>query len=263
VPQGEKCVSPSSHRVFHTPVELIEFIGRMRQLAGGKPTGFKLCVGSRVDVLAICKAMLEVGTTPDFIVVDGSEGGTGAAPLEFEDHVGMPLTHGLMTVHNALVGVGLRDRVRLGASGKVAAGNDIVKRLAQGADYTNSARAMMMAAGCIQAQRCHTDKCPSGVATQNARRARALDVGDKSERVRRYQEATVDEAMRIMAAMGITDPSDLAPHHLRLNVSVTRNQSYAELYDWLAPGELVAEPPREWAHDWAAASADHFGGGRP
>ena len=259
VPQGEKCVSPSSHRVFHTPVELIEFIGRMRELAGGKPTGFKLCVGSRVDVLAICKAMLEVGTTPDFIVVDGSEGGTGAAPLEFEDHVGMPLTHGLMTVHNALVGVGLRDRVRIGASGKVAAGNDIVKRVIQGADYTNSARAMMMAAGCIQAQRCHTDKCPSGVATQNARRARALDVGDKSERVHRYQQATVDEAMRIMAAMGVTDPSQLSPHHLRLNVSATRNQSYAELYDWLAPGELVAEPPRDWAHDWATASADHFG----
>ena len=213
VPQGEKCVSPPSHRVFHTPVELIEFIARMRELAGGKPTGFKLCVGSRVDVLAMCKAMVEVGTTPDFIVVDGSEGGTGAAPLEFEDHVGMPLTHGLMTVHNALVGVGLRDRVRIGASGKVAAGNDIVKRLIQGADYTNSARAMMMAAGCIQAQRCHTDKCPSGVATQNARRARALDVGDKSERVHRYQQATVDEAMRIMAAMGDHRPGgpDAAP----------------------------------------------------
>jgi hypothetical protein len=118
---------------------------------------------------------------------------------------------------------------------------------------------MMMAAGCIQAQRCHTDKCPSGVATQNARRARALDVGDKSERVHRYQQATVDEAMRIMAAMGVTDPSQLSPHHLRLNVSATRNQSYAELYDWLAPGELMAEPPRDWAHDWATASADHFG----
>jgi len=258
VPQGEKCVSPSSHRVFHTPVELVEFIGRMRELAGGKPTGFKLCVGSRVDVLSLCKAMLEVGTTPDFIVVDGSEGGTGAAPLEFEDHVGMPLTHGLMTLHNALVGVGLRDRIRIGASGKVAAGNDIVKRLVQGADYTNAARAMMMAAGCIQAQRCHTDKCPSGVATQNARRARALDVGDKSVRVQRYQEATVESAMKIMAAMGVTDPAQLNPHHLRRNVTATTTHSYAELYEWLEPGRLLAEPPQDWAADWGIATADRF-----
>jgi glutamate synthase domain-containing protein 2 len=258
VPQGEKCVSPSSHRVFHTPVELVEFIGRMRELAGGKPTGFKLCVGSRVDVLSLCKAMLEVGTTPDFIVVDGSEGGTGAAPLEFEDHVGMPLTHGLMTLHNALVGVGLRDRIRIGASGKVAAGNDIVKRLVQGADYTNAARAMMMAAGCIQAQRCHTDKCPSGVATQNARRARALDVGDKSVRVKQYQEATVESAMKIMAAMGVTDPAQLNPHHLRRNVTSTTTHSYAELYEWLEPGQLLAEPPQAWAADWDVATADRF-----
>lgn len=159
-------------------------------------------MGSRVEVLAICKAILEVGTAPDFIVVDGSEGGTGAAPLEFEDHVGMPLTQGLMLLHNALVGTGLRERIRIGASGKVAASNDIVKRLIQGADYTNSARAMMMAVGCIQAQMCNTDKCPVGVATQNKRRARALDVGDKSLRVQRFQEATVTEATKLMAAMG-------------------------------------------------------------
>lgn len=145
-------MSPAALSVFSTPVELIEFIARMRELSGGKPTGFKLCVGSRTDVLAICKAMLEVGTAPDFIIVDGSEGGTGAAPLEYEDHVGTPLTDGLLTVHNALVGTGLRDRIRIGASWKVAAGNDIAKRLIQGADYTNSARAMMMAVGCIQAQ---------------------------------------------------------------------------------------------------------------
>src|SRR5699024_4504918 len=180
VPAGEKCVSPAAHTVFRTPVELVEFIASMREMSGGKPAGLKLCVGSRRDVLAMCKAMLEVGTTPDFIIVDGSEGGTAAAPLEYEDHVGMPLTDGLMVVHNALVGTGLRDRIRVGASGKVAAGNDIVKRLIQGADYTNSARAMMMATGCIQAQLCHTDKCPVGVATQDPRRTRALDVADKS-----------------------------------------------------------------------------------
>jgi glutamate synthase domain-containing protein 2 len=259
VPQGQKCVSPSSHRVFHTPTELIEFIARMRELAGGKPAGFKLCVGSRTDVLAICKAMLEVGTTPDFIIVDGSEGGTGAAPLEFEDHVGMPLTHGLMTVHNALVGTGLRDRIRLGASGKVATASDVVKRLIQGADYTNAARAMMMAAGCIQAQRCNTDKCPSGVATQNKRRARALDVPDKSERVYRYQQGTVADAVKMMAAMGCRTPAELTPHHLRRNVTSTENYSYAELYDWLRPGELLAEPPKTWLAEWEASSASHFG----
>lgn len=258
VPRGEKCVSPSAHRVFSTPTELIEFVARMRDLSGGKPAGFKLCVGSRVEVLAICKAILEVGTAPDFIVVDGSEGGTGAAPLEFEDHVGMPLTQGLMVVHNALVGTGLRDRIRIGASGKVAASNDIVKRLIQGADYTNAARAMMMAVGCIQAQMCNTDKCPVGVATQNRRRARALDVGDKSQRVQRFQEATVTEATKLMAAMGVQHPSQLRPWMLRRNVSQTQTASYAELFEWLEPGQLLAEPPQTWADDWRTASAHTF-----
>ncbi len=258
VPQGVKCVSPSSHKVFSTPIELIEFIARMRELSGGKPAGFKLCVGSRRELLAICKAMLVVGTTPDFIVVDGSEGGTGAAPLEYEDHVGVPLTRGLMMVHNALVGVGLRDRIRIGASGKVSAANDIVKRIIQGADYTNSARAMMMAVGCVQAQKCHTDKCPVGVATQSARRSRALDVGDKSQRVQRYQQATVAEAVQMMASMGCTRPEQLTPSMLRMNTSSTQSPSYAELYEWLTPGQLLAEPPPAWQAAWNAASPDTF-----
>ena len=159
--RAEPCVSPAAHTAFHTPRELVRFIARMRELAGGKPAGFKLCVGHRFELLAICKAMLEEDTTPDFIVVDGAEGGTGAAPMEYADHVGTPLTEGLMTVHNALVGAGLRDRIKVGASGKVATGSDIVKRLAQGADYTNAARAMMMAVGCIQSQECHLNTCPS------------------------------------------------------------------------------------------------------
>ncbi|WP_328823378.1 FMN-binding glutamate synthase family protein [Metallococcus carri] len=258
VPQGQKCVSPSAHKVFRTPVELIEFIARMRELSGGKPAGFKLCVGSRMDVLAICKAILQVGTAPDFIIVDGSEGGTAAAPQEYEDHVGMPLTHGLMTVHNALVGTGLRDRIRIGASGKVATGSDIVKRLIQGADYTNAARAMMMAVGCIQAQQCHTDHCPVGVATQSHRRARALDVGDKSERVKRFHEATVQQAAQIIGSMGAHAPAELTPHLLRINLSETESRSYAELYEWLEPGELLAEAPQSWAADWNAARADNF-----
>ncbi|MDI5966239.1 FMN-binding glutamate synthase family protein [Streptantibioticus silvisoli] len=258
VPQGQTVTSPPYHRVFSTPRELVRFIGRMRELSGGKPAGFKLCVGSRRQFLSVCKAMLAEGITPDFIVVDGSEGGTGAAPLEFADHLGTPLTEGLITVHNALVGTGLRDRIRIGASGKVATGADIVKRLAQGADYTNAARAMMFAVGCIQAQRCHTNTCPVGVTTQDPRRARALDVGDKSLRVRRFQEATVASAQQIMAAMGTTDPSGLHPHMLRRRLGPATVTSYADLYDWLEPDELIAAPPQEWAADWAAADSDHF-----
>jgi glutamate synthase domain-containing protein 2 len=258
VPQGQTCTSPAAHKVFSTPRELVLFIARMRALAGGKPAGFKLCVGARHELLAICKAMAAEGVTPDFIVVDGSEGGTGAAPMEYEDNFGTPLTDGLMMLHNALVGTGLRERVRIGASGKVATGTDIVKRLAQGADYTNAARAMMMAVGCIQSQRCHTNRCPVGVATQDPRRSRALDVPDKTERVRRYQQAAVKEAMRMMASMGVRDPSGLGPHNLMRRVDHVTSRSYAELYDWLSPGQLLAEPPPAWAADWERANPDSF-----
>ncbi|MFD9127665.1 FMN-binding glutamate synthase family protein [Kitasatospora sp. NPDC059571] len=258
VPQGRTVLSPPYHRVFTTPRELVLFIARMRELAGGKPTGFKLCVGSRRQFLAVCKAMRAEGVTPDFIVVDGAEGGTGAAPLEFADHVGLPLTDGLATVHRALVGTGLRDRIRIGVSGKVATGSDLVKRLAQGADYANSARAMMFALGCIQAQRCHTNTCPVGVATQDPRRARALDVGDKALRVQRYQEATVRSALQIMAAMGVRDPSGLGPDMLLRRVDEHTVRSHAELFPPLAPGELLDGPPAAWAADWLAADPDRF-----
>ncbi|MGA2014035.1 MAG: FMN-binding glutamate synthase family protein [Solirubrobacteraceae bacterium] len=258
VPQGQTCVSPPGHKVFSTPCELIRFIAQMRELAGGKPAGFKLCVGTRHELLAICKAMLEEGTAPDFIIVDGAEGGTGAAPGEYEDHMGTPLTEGLMMVHNALVGCGLRDRVKLGASGKVATGSDIVKRLAQGADYTNAARAMMMAVGCIQSQRCHTNRCPVGVATQDPKRSRALDVVDKTERVYRYQRSVVAEAQRLIASMGLTSADQVGPHHLVRRVDHAGSRSYAELFQWLAPGQLLDEPPESWATDWARADPASF-----
>ncbi|MEV6810276.1 FMN-binding glutamate synthase family protein [Streptomyces sp. NPDC051132] len=258
VPEGRTVISPPYHRVFSTPRELVRFIARMRELSGGKPAGFKLCVGSRRQFLAVCKAMLEEGTAPDFIIVDGAEGGTGAAPLEFADHVGTPLTEGLLTVHNALVGTGLRDRIRIGASGKIATGTDLVKRMVQGADYGNAARAMMFAVGCIQAQRCHTNTCPTGVTTQDPRRARALDVRDKTARVRRFQEATVASALQIMASMGVTDPADLRPHMLRRRVDPVTERSYEELYEWLGPGQLLAGPPASWAADWQAADPDRF-----
>ncbi|MFD5145211.1 FMN-binding glutamate synthase family protein [Streptomyces sp. NPDC058401] len=258
VPQGETVISPPFHRVYSTPRELVRFLARIRELADGKPVGFKLCVGSRREFLAVCKAMVEEDTTPDFIIVDGAEGGTGAAPLEFADTVGLPLGEGLMTVHNALVGAGLRDRIRIGAGGKIATGSDLVKRLLQGADYANAARAMMFAVGCIQAQRCHTNTCPVGVATQDERRARAVDVGDKSERVRRYQQATVKSALQIMAAMGVDDPSGLRPHLLLQRVDPHTVRSYADLHTWLTPGQLLASPPADWASDWQAADPDHF-----
>jgi hypothetical protein len=187
---------------------------------------------------------------------DTGEG--GLTRYHLEDNVGTPLTEGLMIVHNALVGTGLRDRIRIGASGKIATGTDVVKRLAIGADYTNAARAMMMAVGCIQSQRCHTNTCPVGVATQDPKRARALDVPDKTERVRRYQAAVVKEAMRVMASMGVGDPGSLTPHMLMRRVTAAQVRSYAELYHWLEPGELLAEPPEPWVADWARANPDSF-----
>ena len=258
VPVHEKCVSPSAHSAFRTPIELIEFVARLRDLSDGKPVGIKFCVGSRVEVLALCKAMLAVGTAPDFVVVDGAEGGTAAAPVEYQHWVGLPLTDGLMTVHNALVGTGLRHYLRIGASGKVATGSDIVRRLIQGADYTNAARAMMMAVGCIQSQRCHTNRCPVGVATQDPKRTRALDVPDKSMRAYRYHESTVRQAVQLMASMGVADPADLTPYMLRKKMSPTLVRSYAEIYEWLLPDVLIEDPPENWAADWAAADPDTF-----
>src|SRR5699024_1985450 len=174
-----------------------------------------------------------------------------AAPLEYEDHIGTPLTDGLLTVHNALVGTGLRDRIRIGASGKIAAGNAVVKRLVQGADYTNSARAMMIAVRCIQAPIWHTGQRPDVATAQAPKRQRALHVEDKSMRVKNYQEATVKQAVEIMASMGVSDPRDLTPELLQRNIERSEHRSYAELYEWLEPGELVSQPPESWMRDWS------------
>ncbi|MFD9242479.1 glutamate synthase-related protein [Streptomyces sp. NPDC059556] len=260
VPERRTVISPPYHRVHRTPRELVRFLDHMREPSGGEPVGFKLCVGSRRGLLAVCKAMLEEDITPDFIVVDGAEGGTGAAPLEFADAVGLPLTEGLTTVHRALVGAGLRDRIRIGASGRVATGSDIVKRPIQGADHTNSARAMMFALGCIPAQRCHTNTCPVGVASQDRGRSHALDVKDKARRVQRFQEATVKSALQIMAAMGVDDPSGLKPGMLLHRVWPNAVRSHAELYAPLEPGRLLsaASIPAAWAGDWNTAHPDRF-----
>ena len=258
VPVGRTVVSPPAHRAFGTPVEFMEFIALLRRLSGGKPVGFKLCVGARTEFLSIRKAIIATGVAPDFVIVDGSEGGTGAAPVEFEDHVGMPLTEGLMLVHNSLVGTGLRDRIRVGASGKVASGVDIVSRICQGADFTLSARAMMFAVGCIQALKCNTNRCPTGVATQDPGRARALDVTDKTTRVFNFHRATVASAAQIVASMGLTGFDGLGPAMLNRRIEGQRTRTYAEIYDWLLPGELLDDPPESWRSDWIEASADEF-----
>ncbi len=259
VPMGQDCISPASHPEFSTPREMLNFVAQLRELSGGKPVGLKFCVGSRTDVMAICKAMQETGILVDFITVDGAEGGTGAAPIEYEDHVGTPLTEALMLVHTILVGAGLRDEIRLAAAGKVASGSDIVKRLIQGADFTFAARSMMMATGCIQAQQCHTNHCPVGVTTQNKRLERALDVEDKGHRVYNYHRLTVMEAGQLMASMGVTGPKQLNMRMLRRRVNLQSTRSYAELFQWLRPNELLEDPSASWAADWRRANPDHFG----
>lgn len=258
VPVGHTVVSPPAHSAFRNPIELAEFIATLRALSGGKPVGFKLCVGAGSEFLSICKGILATGIAPDFVIVDGSEGGTGSAPQEFEDHVGMPLTEGLMLVHNSLVGTGLRDRIKIGASGKVASGVDIVSRICQGADFTLAARAMMFAVGCIQALECNTNHCPTGVATQDPARTRALDVPDKTARVFNFQRATVASAAQIVASMGLAGFHELSPAMLNRRVESQRCRTYAEIYNWLMPGELLEDPPESWRSDWIEASADEF-----
>lgn len=259
IEEGQDCLSPAWHSEFDTPLELMHFVKKLRRLANGKPVGIKFCVGSRHEVLSLCKAMLKAKTAPDWITVDGAEGGTGAAPLEFLDRVGTPLTEGLMIVHNALVGTGLRDQVAVGAAGKVVGGADIIRRLAIGADFTMSARGMMMAAGCIQAKKCHDNTCPTGVATQNPWLARGLDVDSKAERVANYHRNTLKSATRILGAMGMHDVSQLGPGHLVRRVDQTQARPYEDLYPWLEPGSLLeGKAPDDWQRDYDRATYDQY-----
>ena len=233
------CVSPASHAAFSTPIEMMHFIERLRTLSGGKPTGFKLCIGHPWEWFAIAKAMLETGIVPDFIVVDGAEGGTGAAPLEFTDHVGAPLQEGLLLVHNTLVGLNLRSKIKLGCAGKVVSAFDIARMLALGADWCNSARGFMFALGCIQAQSCHTGACPSGVATQDEQRARALVVPTKAERVCQFHQQTLMALKELVQAAGLTDPSGLTAHHIVRRNSEHAVKLLANLLPFVKPGELL------------------------
>ncbi len=258
---GEDVISPPAHSAFSTPAGLLQFVSTLREASGGKPVGFKLCVGKRHEFLGIVKAMLESGIMPDFITVDGAEGGTGAAPMEFSDFVGTPLNEGLSFVHYSLVGAGIRDKIRVIASGKVNTGFQVATKIALGADACNAARAMMFAIGCIQALRCNTNKCPTGVATQDAELVAGLDVGDKSHRVARFHKETVRSFFEILGAAGLRKRADLKPWYISKRVSSGEVRGYHELYPPLEAGALLhggsALSPG-LARAWEAARPDRF-----
>ncbi|MET1079066.1 MAG: FMN-binding glutamate synthase family protein [Pseudomonas sp.] len=260
VPMGQDCVSPSRHSAFDSPTGLLHFIAQLRELSGGKPVGFKFCLGHPWEFMGIAKAMLETGILPDFIVVDGKEGGTGASPVEFSDHIGVPMREGLLFVHNTLVGLNLREQIKLGASGKIVSAFDIASVLAIGADWANAARGFMFAIGCIQSQSCHTNKCPTGVATQDPLRQRALVVEDKAQRVYNFQRNTLKALAEMLAAAGLAHPAQLDARHLVRRTSATEIKLFSQQHVFLAPGVLLSGKVDSEFYErmWKMARADSF-----
>jgi glutamate synthase domain-containing protein 2 len=255
------CNSPARHSAFSTPVEMMQFIERLRELSGGKPTGFKLCIGHPWEWFGIAKAMVETGITPDFIVVDGAEGGTGAAPLEFTDHVGAPLQEGLLLVHNTLVGLTLRDKISIGCAGKVVSAFDIARMMALGADWCNAARGFMFALGCIQSQSCHTGACPTGVATQDPQRQRALVVDTKADRVYQYHQSTLKALQELVQAAGLSHPGAITASHIVRRCNDHQVKLLATLLSFVKPGELLdgeMPPYKVFNLYWPMASAHSF-----
>ena len=265
VPAGVDCISPARHSAFATPLELLAFVEQLRELSGGKPTGLKLCVGHPWEWFAIARAMLETGLVPDFIVVDGAEGGTGAAPLEFTDHVGAPLQEGLLLVHNTLVGLGLRPRVRIGCAGKIVSAFDIARAMALGADWCNAARGFMFALGCIQAQTCHTGRCPTGVTTQDPARQRALVVPDKAERVYRFHLHTMQALQELVQAAGLEHPNQITAAHIVRRRADHHVQLLSNQLTFVQPGQLLEAiagraqwPSAAFSTYWPLARPDRF-----
>ncbi|MCR6661654.1 MAG: FMN-binding glutamate synthase family protein [Luteimonas sp.] len=260
VPAGIDCISPAAHSAFSTPVGLLEFVARLRELSGGKPTGFKLAIGHPWEWFGVAKAMQETGILPDFIVIDGAEGGTGAAPSEFINHVGVPMHEGLMLVHNTLVGLDLRDKIRIGAAGKITGAFDVARTLAMGADWCNAARAFMFALGCIQSRSCHNDQCPTGVATQDPARWRALDVEDKANRVFHFHQNTLKALRDLLGAAGLEHPAQLGPEHILRRVSPIEIRSLASLYRFVEKGELLDHVPEHvvFKNFWPQSRSDSF-----
>lgn len=259
IAMGKDCISPARHSAFDTPIGLLHFVEQLRALAGGKPVGIKLCIGIKSEFMGICKAMLETGITPDFITVDGAEGGTGAAPVEFTNRLGMTCHEATYFVHNCLIGSGLREQIKVIASGKTASGFDMLSKLALGADMVNAARTMMMALGCIQSRSCNTNHCPTGVATQDPTRNKALNVEKKYIRVKNYQQATVHSCMDLIGAMGLDNPGDLKASNILCRAADETNKNYTELYAPLNLQELLTDTINSaYADDWANSSSQHF-----
>lgn len=259
VEMGHDVYSPAYHTEFSTPRELLQFVARLRELTGGKPIGFKCCIGQRSDFFGICKAMLETKIYPDFITIDGAEGGTGAAPVEFTDFIGVPLDEGLVFAHNALVGTGVREHIRLICSGKIISGFDMTMKIALGADMCNSARGMMFSLGCIQSRRCHNNTCPTGVATQDPARMLALDINDKAPRVKNFHENTIESFLEVVGAAGLESVSDLNPSYIYKVVDRKQALHYDEVYEFLKPGQLLTdEVPTAYKEAWDKANPDKF-----
>ncbi|MBU2341791.1 MAG: FMN-binding glutamate synthase family protein [Alphaproteobacteria bacterium] len=259
VPVGETVVSPAAHPAFATPIELLEFLTSLRELSGGKPVGIKLCVGQPHEIFAIGKAMLETGMHPDFITVDGAEGGTGAAPLELSNSVGMPLREGQIFVRNMLVGTNFRDRVKIAAAGKIHSGAQMAKSFALGADWCNAARPFMFALGCVQSMNCHTGHCPTGVATQAEWRQRGLVIEEKAPRVARFHKATLHSLREIVVAMGLESPWDIRPRDMRERLNGARSDAIDRIYTFIEPGALLEDADETpLARHWHAARADSF-----
>lgn len=258
VPLGEDVISPPAHSSFNTPLELLEFINCLKALSGGKPVGIKLCIGSKRQFLALCKAMVSTGSYPDFITVDGSEGGTGAAPIEFTNSVGMPLRDGLVFVQNALIGCGLRDKLKIIASGKALSAFHVLRLLALGADTVNSARAMMLSLGCIQSRSCNNDQCPTGIATQNAERYNALDYEEKGDRVYKFHSAIIKNLTELVGAAGLHSISEVKPHHINTRVSENVVEHLGQRYEYIAQNSLLNDNtlPQAWQYNWQSVSED-------
>jgi glutamate synthase domain-containing protein 2 len=260
VPLGQDVISPPAHSAFDSPEGLLRFVAELRRLSGGKPVGFKLCIGEHHQFLAICKAMATTGILPDFITVDGGEGGTGAAPVEFTNFVGTPLADGLSFVHHALTGFGVREHIRIIASGKVVSGFDLFRTMALGADMCNSARGMMLALGCIQARKCDSNECPVGVATQDPVRTAALDVPLKADRVDRFHRETIKSFLHLLGAAGLHHPEEIQPRHVRRRISSSESRHFGQLYGAVEIGCLLdkATVPADWREAWLLADPSRF-----
>jgi len=260
VPIGKDVISPPGHSAFSSPQGLLEFVAELRELSGGKPVGFKLCIGHKTEFLALCKAMSKSGMTPDFITVDGSEGGTGAAPIELTNSVGTPMRDGLHFVHNALIGFGVRDDIRLIAAGKIISAFHIMRVLALGADTINQARGMMFAIGCIQSRHCNTDKCPTGIATQDPARYKNLNIDVKGQRVANYHKSMIHHLVDLLAVAGLTHTDQVLPRHINRRVSENHVATYGEIYPTIDEGCLLKEScvPDNWKFDLNMADANSW-----